>query len=192
MSRQLKYACAKISLEGIILKPKSLVRTALFAALLCIFCPLAIPAGPIPVTLAIFVVLLTAYILPQRPAVAAVLLYLLMGCVGLPVFSGGQAGFGVLLGPTGGYLWCYVPMVLIAGAGRGRGSGLELLSGTAALTVCYFCGTLQYTLVAGVDFAAGFAACVLPFLVFDIAKILAAWLLGKKIRSRLRAAGLLD
>lgn len=173
------------------MKIRLLMQTALFAALLCILCPLAIPAGPIPVTLANFTVLLAAHILEKRCAAAAALLYIVMGAIGLPVFSGGQAGFGVLLGPTGGYLWSYIPVAWIAGMGRGRALPAELLWGAGAFVLCYACGTTQYALTTGVDFRTAFTACVLPFLAFDAVKLAAACLLGRKIRSRLQAAGLL-
>lgn len=173
------------------MKPKTLAQPALFAALMCILCPLAIPLGPIPVTLATFIVLLAAYILPWKQAVCAVLLYLLMGLIGLPVFSGAQAGFSVLLGPTGGYLWSYVPMAMLAGVGKGEGR-TGFISGAASLLLCYICGSMQYALLTGIDFVAAALACVVPFLPFDVVKLFAACLLGKKIRSRLQAAGLLD
>ena len=178
--------------EAIFLKIRLLVQTALFAALLCILCPLAIPAGPIPVTLASFAVLLTANILGRRKAAAAALLYILMGVIGLPVFSSGQAGLGVVLGPTGGYLWGYSPMAWIAGMGCGRKLPVRLLWAATSFVLCYACGTAQYALAAGVDFKTAFAACVLPFLAFDAVKLVVACLLGGKIRSRLTAAGLLD
>ena len=173
------------------MKPKALVQPALFAALLCILCPLAIPFGPIPVTLATFIVLLAAYILPWKQAVCALLLYLLMGLIGLPVFSGAQAGFSVLLGPTGGYLWSYIPMAMLAAVGKGRGMA-GLIPGAASLLVCYICGSIQYALLTGINFVAAVSVCVVPFLPFDAVKLFAACLLGKKIRSRLQAAGLLD
>lgn len=83
---------------------RATVQSAIFAALLCIFSPIAIPVGAIPVTLSIFIVLLTGLILDWKQAGAAVLSYMLIGAFGLPVFSGGQAGIGVFLGVTGGYL----------------------------------------------------------------------------------------
>lgn len=173
------------------MKTRNLTQTAIFAALLCIICPLAIPAGAIPVTLAILVLLITAYILPIKQAKAAVGIYLMLGGMGLPVFSGGQAGFGALLGASGGYLWSYLPAAAIAGAGRGRGRGRLLVCGALALVLCYACGTIQYALVAAVDLRTAFAACVLPFVFFDGLKLAMACLLSEKIRSRLLAAGLL-
>ena len=168
-----------------------LTRSALFAALLCLLCPLAIPLGPIPLTLASFVVLLTACILPRRQAVCAVILYILLGAMGLPVFSGGRAGLGVLFGATGGFIWSYAPMATLAAAGRGRGLHRQMLCASAALLVCYACGALQYALVSAVDAGAALSACVLPFLPIDVLKLICACILGEKIRSRLLAAGLM-
>lgn len=171
---------------------RALTQTALFTALLCVISPVAIPAGSMPVTLSLFALLLTAYVLPWRRAIAAAALYLLMGAIGLPVFSGGQGGVAVLLGPTGGYLWSYVPMTMLAAAGRSHGSRWGLLAGVAGLLLCELCGAIQYALVVGVDFATAVIACVLPFVLLDLLKLFVAWLLGEKIRGRLLAAGLLD
>ena len=75
---------------------KKLVFTALFAAILCILSPISVPAGPIPVTLSVFALFLTAPVLPPAEAFFAVLVYILLGALGLPVFSGFNGGFHVL------------------------------------------------------------------------------------------------
>ena len=80
------------------------VLTALLAAALCVMAPLAVPLGPVPVTLATLGVYLAAGLLGPWRGAAAVGLYLLLGAVGVPVFAGFTAGFPVLFGVTGGYL----------------------------------------------------------------------------------------
>lgn len=173
-------------------KLQGLARSALFAAVLCILCPVAIPVGPVPVTLGVFAVLLTGIVLDWREAATAVLVYLLLGAIGLPVFSGGGAGFGVLIGPTGGYLWCYLPMVaLVAISGRRGGAGwlIPALSMAAALVLCYGIGTLQFVWLTRTQWHQALRVCVWPFVVFDAFKLAGAAFFGLRIRRRLRSAG---
>ena len=170
---------------------RALMRSALFAALMCILSPLAIPVGPVPVTLGAFIVLLASMVLGPGQAMHAVLAYLLLGLVGLPVFSGGVGGPSVLLGPTGGYIWSYLPMALIASSLRGR-EGLVWVGGAAALLLCYVFGTLQFMLVMDVGAGEVLTLCVWPFVPFDAAKLCCAVLLGGRIRRRLQSAGLIE
>jgi biotin transport system substrate-specific component len=162
----------------------------MLAAVLCIASPFAIPLGPVPLSLSILAVLLCARIGGAFCSCAAVLLYLVLGCVGLPVFGGGMAGIGVLLGPTGGYLWSYLPMCVLTGLlytfserkklPFGKRMMWELLAGLCGLLICYFCGTLQYALIANVPFLAAISVCVLPFVLFDLGKLLLAFLLSDR------------
>ena len=168
-------------------KTAYITRCALFAALLCLLSPIAIPVGAVPVTLSVFAVLLAALMLDWKAAVAAVCVYVLIGCCGLPVFSVGQGGAGILFGPTGGYIWSYIPMAaLVSKFGKGKPPRKAGLASLGGLTVCYVCGTAQYALVSGSGFGAALGVCVLPFAGFDIIKIVCAVLLSRKIEKRLR------
>ena len=97
------------------IETKTMTKVAVMTALLCILGPLVIPIGPVPLSLATFGILLAAYILGPVQGAGAVLLYIAMGAIGLPVFSGFQAGFAKIAGPTGGYLLGYFFLALIAG-----------------------------------------------------------------------------
>ena len=180
------------------LKVLFLVQSALFAAILCILSPLAIPIGPIPITLGVFAVMLTGVVLDWKRASTAVLVYILLGAIGLPVFSGGNSGPGVIAGPTGGYLWSYLPMVVIIAGLGGKPRERELHEDVRALLACllsmvalYALGTFQFTLVADSTWAHALSVCVYPFISFDLAKSVCATLLGVRVRRRLRAANLL-
>lgn len=177
-----------------LLHTQALAQSALFAALLCILAPIAIPVGTIPVTLAVFVVMLAGIVLPWRQAGAALLAYLLMGLIGLPVFSGGQAGAAVFIGPTGGYLWCYLPMAVVISWICGRRElnvGRALLGNALALILCYATGTAQFMLIMDCSTAYALRICVVPFVLVDVVKAIAAAVLGVQIRKRLQIAGLL-
>ena len=88
---------------------------ALFSAFICIFSVITIPVGTIPFTLSTFAVMLCALVLGQKMSMLSVLIYIFAGAIGIPVFSGFRAGIGVLIGPTGGYIWSYMLMSLVIG-----------------------------------------------------------------------------
>lgn len=94
------------------------VWTALLAALIAVGALIQLPIGPVPVTLQTFFIVLAGYILGPVSGAAAMLLYILAGAIGLPIFAGGKAGFAVLFGPTGGYLLGFVGTAYLAGFGK--------------------------------------------------------------------------
>ena len=175
-----------------------MILCAIFAAILCICSPLAIPVGPIPITLSVFAVLLCGVVLELKLSLISVAVYLLLGLF-LPVFSRGMTGLAAFPGPTGGYIWSYPLMIvtlwLVQGAmlrlaGPRPARVVEYLSAflgcAAALPVCYLCGTAQFTLVAHTTVRHALSVCVLPFLVPDLIKAAAAALLGVTLREILR------
>ena len=155
------------------MKTKQLVRIALMAAVLCVLAPWKIPVGPIPITLASFGVYLAAGVLGPLEGTIAVVVYVRLGAVGVPVFSGFTGGAGCLLGLTGGYILGYIPCAAVSGLLMGRNAplwrrALALVAGTAVL---YALGTAMYCIQSGKALAAALAACVLPFLPLDAVKI---------------------
>ncbi len=171
---------------------KSMVLTAVCAAVLCVLGPLSIPIGPVPVSLATFVICLMLYILGMKKSLAAVALYLLIGLAGLPVFSGFSGGPGKLLGPTGGYLIGYLLLALIGGwfvEKAGFGILLSVAGMILGTAVLYVLGTLWLAHAAGMSLKAALAAGVIPFIGVDLAKIVCAALLGPVLRKALARAG---
>lgn len=161
------------------------VLTALLAAALCVMAPLAVPLGPVPVTLATLGVYLAAGLLGPWRGAAAVGLYLLLGGVGVPVFAGFTAGFPVLFGVTGGYLWGYLPCVILTGllcrGGRPALTPLWLFCGTAVL---YAAGTAWYMLQTRVGLGAALLTAVVPCLMGDAVKMAVATALILPLRGR--------
>ena len=154
--------------------------TALMAALICVAGPLSVSIGPIPLTLATFAVYLAAAVLGSKHGTLAVALYLLIGLVGLPVFSGFSGGFQKRGGVTGGYLIGYLPGSWIGGMGVKPGQAapgsrwrlpLFLALGTLAI---YVLGTAWFVIQTGNGLVAALSLCVLPFLPGDAIKIGAA------------------
>ena len=174
---------------------QTMTLTGLMTATLCLLAPISIqlPFSPIPLSLATFVIYFVIIVLGQKRSFLSVLLYLLLGFAGLPIFSGFTGGVGKLLGPTGGYLIGYLFLPLICGFFVDRWQGkvfsclLGLLLGTL---VRYFFGTIWLTLQAKLSFLAAFSSAVLPFLLFDIVKIFLSYSLGYQVRKRLNRAGL--
>lgn len=150
-------------------KLRSIAVVGLAAAMICVISPISIPIGDVPLSLATFVILITAGLLGPYKGTAAVSVYLLIGSMGLPVFSGFSGGLGRLIGPTGGYLIGYLPLAFITGLGKGK--FFPMILGTAVL---YAAGTVWYTIFADVSFIAAAAVCVVPFLPLDSVKIAAA------------------
>ena len=171
-----------------------LCRAALLCALLCVLSVISIPVGTIPVTAAVFGVFLCGILLPPRYALAAVCGYLALGLVGLPVFSSFGSGIGVLLGPTGGYLWGYPLMALLPSLARRtagriphRRTRLLLCTASAVLSLllCYAAGTAWYCILTRCAPMTALTLCVLPFVPFDLLKLAAAMLLGSRFPTEL-------
>ena len=159
-------------------------KAALLTAVFCILAPhtLYLPFSPVGITLGSFLLYLTGLLLGPRFGCISVLLYLCMGLLGLPVFSGYTAGAGVLFGPTGGFLIGYLPCVaviggLVQGAAGGRKGAIRFLIAIVTGTVLlYLAGTVWFMCVytKGASFGEALAACVVPFLPFDAVKLVLA------------------
>lgn len=170
----------------------SLLFISLSAALIAVCSYITIPA-PVPFTLQVFGVAFALCFLGGARGTVAVLLYLSLGAIGLPVFSGFGAGFGVLFGTTGGYLWGFLLTSLaywgLEVLARGKelsfwGRLWRLLPG---LALCYAAGTIQFALLYA---KAGKTAsvwsilvlCVLPYLLPDLAKLALASLIAGRVK----------
>lgn len=164
---------------------------SLMTAILCIMAPFSIPLpfSPIPLSLGTLAIYFCVLVLGMKKGTLSVLLYLLLGLVGLPVFSGFTGGIGKLLGPTGGYIVGYVLLALVCGffadhfPTRKRYCLIGMLLGTA---LCYLFGTLWLSYQAALTFSQAFVTSVVPFLPGDMIKIVAALLIGLQVRRRLR------
>lgn len=177
--------------RSIIFTPKNMAYISLFTALLCVLSPLAItlPISPVPFTLGTFVLYIAIYIIGLKRGLISFLLYLLLGFVGLPVFAGFTSGPARLFGPTGGYLFGELFLVLLLGLFLKKSYSLGLILGTLA---CYLFGTLWLSYLNQLTFFSALGIGVLPYLPFDAIKILGALLLAPRIRSRLIKAKLLS
>lgn len=170
---------------------KKIVFTALFAALtaVCGFISIPVPGTPIPIVLQNMLVVLTGLMLGPVWGVAATVLFLAAGALGLPVFSGGTGGVARLIGPTGGFLYGYALATLAAGliAQRPkygvRTPGLRLVLATVlGFVVMYIPGVLHFMRVMDKTFSQTMTLCVVPYIPGDIVKMVVAVLLSSKLR----------
>lgn len=182
-------------------KPQSnlykLVLTGIFTAIVavCSWITVPLPFTQVPINLAILGVLLAGGFLGSKHGSLSLLIYILLGAVGIPVFAGFGAGLGTLAGPTGGYIVGYILCALITGIGtvpyRKSYETTEPSSHPAlrlaffmalGVIVCYAFGTVWYVILMKTSLWAGLLLCVFPFIPFDALKIAAAVFLVRRLR----------
>ena len=162
---------------------RRLAYAAEFAALFGLASFFVIPVGPVPITLQVLLIAFVGLFLGPRTAVLAVILYLLAGAVGLPIFAGGKAGLGVLFGPSGGYLVGFLFLAFIAGLARKTGTVGTLVGLVVAVTACHACGIIGMSLTLNKTLV---QACYmdLVFVPADLVKVLLAFLFWRMVRHR--------
>ena len=170
------------------MKHKELAVTGILAAILCVLSPFSLPLGAIPISFSTLAVFLISCMAPPPCCIAAVIIYILLGAAGLPVFSGFMGGFQQITGLTGGYIIGYIPCTFIISLLVNRfydkkaSYPLSMISG---LIICYIFGTAWYSFQTGTDFFASLTVCVVPFIIGDTLKIIAASVLGITLKKRL-------
>lgn len=163
---------------------KDMAFVAMFAALIAVCSMISIPIGEVPVTLQTFGVCLAAAMLGRRRGILSVLIYILLGAVGVPVFAGFKGGFGVLAGPTGGYIAGFLLTALIIGTAAdkwGRKALPLTLSMVLGVLLCYAVGTAWFMIVTKMHLGESLLLCVVPFLIPDGVKIAAAVILSVQL-----------
>ena len=168
-----------------------MAHAALFAAVLCAVAPFSVSIGPVPLTFATLVIYITAGTLGWKGAAVSAALYVLLGAVGLPVFSGFEGGFHKVAGVTGGFIIGYILCAFGTGAvsavlsKRVRAYRAYIAGMIAGTVLLYCCGTVWFIIQTGNQLAASLVMCVLPFLPGDAAKIVAARVIAPRLQSAL-------
>lgn len=193
MRRSKKMAETTVTVNKSKWSTLDIVYVGVFAVLITICSWISIPTV-VPFTLQTFAVFAAVGILGGRRGTFAVLVYILMGAIGLPVFAGFSGGIGVLLGTTGGYIlgflltgllyWCITKVL-------GEKPWVMILSMVLGLAVCYAFGTAWFMLVyasqsgpIGLGTALGW--CVIPFILPDLGKIVLALIMTKALKPHVR------
>lgn len=179
---------------------RDLTLTGMFTAIIIVFSQIVIPIQPVPFSLSLMAIFLTGSLLEPRYAFLSSLAYILLGAFGLPVFAGFKGGIHVLAGMTGGFIIAYPVMAFMTSIFyklsykisykiKNKKSKTNMarpvwdiiicnvlpLSGMIfSLAICYLTGTLWFCQVTGSSTAYAFSVCVVPFIVFDLVKILMA------------------
>lgn len=170
-----------------------LTTVALMTAILCILGPITIPIGPVPISLITLGLHLAVFILRMRLSVVSVIVYLLLGLAGLPVFSAGMGGIGQLAGPTGGFLVGYILLVFVQGILYEKGSKgskkkkqiLTIAGMILGVGSVYLVGTIWFVYQQKTTWFSALSICVFPFLLGDAVKIVVAMMAGPKLRKHL-------
>lgn len=165
---------------------KKLVFASLFAALTCVAAWVAIPLLYVPITLQTLFVILAGAVLGPYFGTLSMIVYVLLGLIGLPVFSQGQSGLGVLFGPTGGYLvgfiLCAFVVGLIVSVKKKPGFWWYCLAMAVGTLVIYACGIAQLSVVAHMPLDRALIFGALPFVPGDIIKIIVASLVASRFK----------
>lgn len=171
---------------------RDIALVSVFAALVVVLSLVpGIPVGPagVPITLQTLGIMLAGLVLGPWRGVAAVAVFVAMGLAGLPVFSGGAGGLGVLGGPTAGYILGWLPGTVVTGVlaavalrrARGRLPALILAAALGNMVVVYVGGWLGLMLLVGLEPWPAVVAGVLPFLPLDGVKVLVAALVAASV-----------
>lgn len=169
------------------LKTKDMIHISLMAALIAVCSWICLPAS-VPFTMQTFAVFCALLILGGKHGTLSIAMYLLIGLVGLPVFSGFRGGPGVLAGPTGGYLFGFLICGVIFRILEGRIHKYLLLA--VSCFTYYLFGTVWFIYVSAgsgnpVSFAAALINCVVPFIVPDVAKAALAVIVSGKVKDKM-------
>lgn len=173
-------------------RTRSIAYVGLSIAIIAVCSWVTIPIGPVPFTLQMFGIPLIIALLSPLEAISAVYLFVIIGAIGVPLFSGFKGGIGVLMGPTGGFLIGYLFGVVLAAlflyVVRGKTKSLIAKVACASIaglifTACaYTIGCIQYSLVAGIGVDQAFLVSCAPFIIPDVVKIVVAAICAQPIK----------
>ncbi len=168
------------------IRTKQMVLIALMTAVTCVLGPLSIPLpfSPVPISLTNFAIFLAIFVLGMKSGTISFIIYLLLGAVGVPVFSSFRGGFQVLAEPTGGYLIGFIFLALIMGFALDhfdRKLVPTIIGMIIGMAVCYAFGTVWLAKLLSLSFKEGLMMGVIPYLPGDVAKIIIAAIVGPKL-----------
>lgn len=170
---------------------RRLTLMSMLLAMLVVCSQIAVPVGQTVLTAQTFAIMLIALILPPKYAVGTVLAWVLAGGVGLPFFANFKSGFGVLLGPTGGYIYGFVLAVLLISLIAGRKFSLwrAVLGCAVGLLFVYLFGAVQLKLLMDLEsYTVAFVLGGVPYIFFEPIKVAAAVGAARLVKKRMENA----
>ena len=166
-------------------KIKKITLIALFVAIISIISQIAIPTpSGVYIALQLFVVMLTGYFFKPKESFLIIIVYILLGAIGAPVFSGFKGGFHVLLGPSGGFILGFIFVAILCSVSPK--SKIAILIGIASVILCHLLGIIQYMIISGTSFVASLISVSLPFILKDLLLAPVSYVLYKKISKSIK------
>ena len=165
------------------MKTRGMTRCALMAALMAVCAWISVPVGDGAVSMQTFAVFLALGVLGGRAGTGACVVYLCLGAVGMPVFTGFRGGAAALLDPTGGFLWGFLACGLTYWAAEKLG---KLPAMVAGMMVCYVCGSWWFSVYANTDLLSAALVCVVPWLVGDGIKLALALSMSERLKKHIK------
>jgi len=169
-------------------KTSRMIKIALMAALVGILSYISIPIPPVPITAQTIAVMLAGLLLTPVDAMLSLLIFILLGTIGVPVFSNGSSGLGVLFGPTGGYIFGFLISAGFISYFKGSGKNIYrnlIVTTVGGVFVVYLIGIPWLAISYNITFIGAIKAGALPFLIGDLLKVILASFIGKKINQAL-------
>lgn len=172
---------------------RELAYIALAVSVITVCAWITVPLGPVPVTLQFLAVALIGGLLGWKRGLAAIFVYILMGLIGIPVFSNFNAGFTALFGPTGGYIFGFLFLALLPALAKPlpvhaqwKRFTVFYISMILGMVVCYFFGTIWFMQLTKSSFGYALGLCVVPFIVPDLIKLALAAFLTVKLEKHVK------
>lgn len=179
----------------------TMVLVAMFAAVGAVTSWISIPMpSGVPITLQTFGMALIGFTLGYKYGTLSVAIYVALGAVGVPVFSGFMGGLGKIVGPTGGFIWGFIFMAFLCGLSKLEifekrpfvlRAVIAIVLGLAGLAVCHLLGIAQYTLVntKGLGFGAAALLVSVPYLLKDMVSVIVAYFASMGATALMKKAG---
>lgn len=165
---------------------KDMTFIALFVAVICILAQVSIPVSLVPITFQILAIALCGYMQGVKKSIITVLVYLSLGVVGVPVFAGFKGGFYVLLSYTGGFLWGFIPLVLLCAVAKNKKTGIFF--GIIGVLICHLVGVIQYSFVSNSSIWQAFIVASFPFVLKDIILVILAYFIAIRINKIIKTS----
>jgi len=164
-------------------RTKQIAYTGIFTAIIAVMSQLAIPMpSGVPATLQTLAIAITGLLLGIKAGTLSVCLYITIGTIGIPVFSGLRSGFGTLFGVTGGFIFGFIPFVLLCAAAKNVKNRIAAIAiCIAGLLTCHLCGIIQFMIITGKPFIQTALTVSLHYLLKDIVSCILAYIISVKL-----------
>lgn len=168
------------------LNKSSSVLCCTYSAVLCAYIvilaqtTLPLPSG-VPMTLQTFAIAMSGFLSDRKVAVRAVGVYILLGCIGVPVYANFSSGISELFGITGGFLWGFFPMAICCSMVADRG----MIWAAIGLFLCHLCGVMQFSFISGMSIISAAMVASVPYVIKDLLFVYLAYYVAGLARKRL-------